>query len=191
MSKNIWYIHGAYSTSRTFNWIKAQLPEHQAINFDYSSYTPVNTVLEQLQDAAAKEDEPFDIVGHSLGGIFATILSQTSTKVRRVVTLSTPFGGSRMAAWLQFMAPGSLLEDIQPFSTTLRDIRNYTGPGCPMLSVVTTGGGSPVMLERNDGVVTVRSQRALKGPKYIERELNHFEVLLDPTTATAITEFLW
>ena len=190
MTKTIWYIHGAYSSSRTFNWLKEQFPEHEVVNINYSSATPVRKVLDQLIENAEREEGEFDVVGHSLGGILAVALSQNSSKVQKVVTMSSPFGGSRTATWLQFLAPGSLFEDIQPFSRLLTDVRN-TGTVKPTMSIITTGSASPLMLERNDGVVTVRSQKALKGPKYIETNLSHFEVLLDPDTATNITDFLW
>jgi pimeloyl-ACP methyl ester carboxylesterase len=190
MKKIIWYIHGAYSTSKAFNWLKDKLPPHEAVNINYSSFTPIWKVLDQLVEQAEKEDQPFDIIGHSLGGILTSAISQRTTKSRRAITMSSPFGGSRMAAWIQFMAPGSLLGDIQPFSSLLTEVREL-GPGCPMLSFVTTGGASPLMLEPNDGVVTVRSQKALKGPQYIDRDVNHFEILLDPDTVNSIKNFLW
>lgn len=186
----IWYIHGAYSTSRTFNWIKRELPDHDAVNIDYSTYIPVARILDQLVERAEASDETFDVIGHSLGGILAVALSQRTDRVRRVVTLSTPFGGSRLAAFMQFLAPGSLMEDIQPYSNLLTTVRS-TPLTIPVTSVVTTGGTSPMMFERNDGVVTISSQMALDGPTYVEHDLSHFEVLLDNDVAKKITETLW
>lgn len=188
MTKTIWYIHGAYSTSRAFNWLKTQLPPHEAVDIDYSSYMAVPKIIDQLVEQAESETE-FDIIGHSLGGVLAVALSQRCPKVKKVVTLSAPFGGSRVATFMQFLVPGSLLDDIQPFSPILSEVR-LRGVACPVLSFVTSGGPSPLIFERNDGVVTVRSQKCLDGAQYVEVDLNHFEVLLEPATAVAIGDFL-
>jgi len=50
----------------------------------------------------------------------------------------------------------------------------------------TTSGGTPLMYEANDGVVSVASQICLKGPDYHWVDLSHFEVLIaDPVTDLA------
>jgi len=41
-----------------------------------------------------------------------------------------------------------------------------------------SNGGTPLMHEPNDGVVSVASQTCLKGPDYHRVDFNHFEVLL-------------
>jgi pimeloyl-ACP methyl ester carboxylesterase len=188
--KHIWYVHGAYSTSRAFQWLKDQLPEHRATNIDYSSQASVRAVIDQMTKVGDQEAEPFDVIGHSLGGLMAVALSKRCANVRRIATLSSPFGGSRWAAFVQFLAPGTLLGDIQPFSGLVQEVR--TGDlRSPTLSVVTTGGNTPFLFEHNDGVVTLASQRALHGPRYVEISVNHFEVLLDADVAGLVKSHLW
>lgn len=184
----IWYIHGAFSSPRSFEWIKTVLPEHRAINVEYSCAGDLNGVINEIERKAL-ESEPFDIVGHSLGGVIGVILAQRCPQVRRVVTMASPFGGSRMAAFLQFLTPGTFMHHMQPLSPIMVEARQT--PPRPTLSLVTTGGSIPAFLEPNDGVVTLNSQRALIGASYVDVAVNHFEVLLDAQTPRLIFEFLW
>lgn len=185
----IWYLHGAFASSRSFSWLKAQLPEHESANVEYSCAGSLGLVVDEIEKQI-KEAGEIDIVGHSLGGVFAVALSRRCPNIRRVVTMSSPFGGSRIAAFLQFITPGTFMESIQPYSSLMTEVRN--GPlRAPVLSVVTTGGRSPAMPEANDGVVSLQSQRALDGPRYVELPVNHFEVLLAEETLPLIRDFLW
>lgn len=147
-------------------------------------------VLHELHQRLEEEGQEVDIVGHSLGGILAVSLAQRSRLVRRAITLSSPFGGSSLAAIMRFFAPNSIMNDVYPQSKLLVDARSKELT-IPVLSVVTTGGRSPMIPEPNDGVVSILSQKALYGPEYVERSVNHFEVLLDFDTAQLISDFLW
>lgn len=186
----VWYLHGAHATSRSFAWIKRELPTHEHRNIEYSTDIPMRQVLTELVRMAEEADETIDIVGHSLGGVLAVALSQRFPKVRRIVTLSAPFGGSAIASMMRFIAPGTIMEDIHPHSRLLTDLRSKPVT-VPVKSVVTTAGRSPLLPEPNDGVVSITSQKSLVGPTYVERTVNHFEVLLDGDSARIISEFLW
>ena len=147
-------------------------------------------VLHELHQKIEEGGQEIDIVGHSLGGILAVSLAQRSKLVKHVVTLSSPFGGSSLAAIMRFFAPNTIMNDVHPQSKLLVDARSNPLT-IPVLSVVTTGGRSPMIPEPNDGVVSILSQKALYGPEYVERSVNHFEVLLDVDTARIISDFIW
>jgi pimeloyl-ACP methyl ester carboxylesterase len=188
-SPPIWYIHGAFASPRSFAWLKGELPEHEAINVEYSCSGQLSRVIDKIVEQARTEEQ-IDIIGHSLGGVIGVILAHRLPNIRRVVTMSSPFGGSRIAAFLQFITPGTFMQDVQPLSPIMSEVRSKE-LSVPVLSLVTTGGRSPAILEPNDGVVSLQSQRALNGPRFIERPVNHFEVLLDEETPRIISEFLW
>ncbi len=185
---SVWYLHGANATSRSFAWLKRELPTHEAVNIDYSTDIPMAVVLDEIADRMAS-DPDITIVGHSLGGVLAVALSQRCSNVRQVVTMGAPFGGSNIASVMRWLSPHSFMNDIYPQSRLITGIHNKALT-IPVFSIVTTGGRSPLIPEPNDGVVSVASQKALYGPHYVERGVNHFECLLDGETAQIISEFI-
>lgn len=189
MAFPVWYIHGAFASPASFTWLKEQLPQHDVVNVEYSCGGSLSRVLEQVEERANSAKGPFDIIGHSLGGVLGVVLANRCPNVRKVVTIASPFGGSRIAAFLQFITPGNFMQDVQPLSPIMLEARQT--PRVPVLSVVTTGGRSPALPEANDGVVTLTSQTALLGPTYVERPVNHFEVLMDSELPKLIGDFLW
>jgi pimeloyl-ACP methyl ester carboxylesterase len=60
-----------------------------------------------------------------------------------------------------------------------------------IFTMSTPFGGSPLMHEANDGVVTVASQTSLAGPEYHPVAYNHFEVLLADPVIDLAREFLF
>lgn len=187
----IWYIHGAFASSRSFSWINDQLPKHDSVNVEYSCGDDLNATIDDLVQRA-NEAGPIDIIGHSLGGVIGVILSRRCPNVRKVVTMSAPFGGSRVAAFLQFLTPGTFMSSIRPYSPVMIEARE--GPlTVPVMSIVTTGGETlkSLPVSENDGVVSLQSQRALGGAQYIDLPINHFEVLLAKETPSLIQSFLW
>lgn len=183
--RTIVYIHGANSSSVSFNYIKAKLPIHNAIDIEYDCRVPLQQTIGNLQTQFSNA-EPFSIVAHSLGGIIAVYLA--TTPVEKIVTLSTPFGGSKEADLLKWLHPSQLFNDI---CTSSWSIRNIPQTKVPMLSFVTNGHPTNLIREPNDGIVSVQSQRALKGPHYIELDVNHYEVLLHPEPVRHVSTFIF
>lgn len=186
----VWYVHGAHASPRSFAYLKTLLPAHESHSIAYSSDTPAMQTLAEMVDLAEACERPIHVVGHSLGGVLALALSKRVPSVERVVTLSAPFGGSKVASTMRWFIRHQLFDDIHPHSTLMQMVAR--GPiRAPVLSFVTHGGRSSLMPEPNDGVVTVASQRAVEGPKYIDFDLNHFEVLLSEEIVEPLTSFLF
>lgn len=186
--KQIWFIHGAASSPLSFNWLKSNLFAHTPVDVAYSDQTPVLETINLLRADIAKCFEPPVIVAHSLGGVIAASIAQT-TPVDKIVTLSSPFGGSFAASLLRWVMPTQIMRDIShnsPITTGLLD----NPPTVPILSFV-THSHSFMTGEPSDGVVTVRSQKALKGPTYVTVPYNHFEVLMAAPVAVQINEFVF
>ena len=194
MKKNILYIHGANMSPVSFTLIQTTMGSHKAVTPQYSIEKPLEKNLKRIAQLARKEfkDRQFDIISHSLGGIIAILLLKTRLDIGKIVTISTPLGGSEAAASLRFMYPTyQLYKDIDPSSDIIKKANNMKLT-VPVLSIVTTGGNStiPFMSEENDTIVTVASQTASDNPEYYYADLNHFEVLMSKEVAYKIKLFL-
>jgi pimeloyl-ACP methyl ester carboxylesterase len=184
------YIHGLNSTHLSLTYISRSLPEHEQVFVNYKSQQPVNVSISQVLDALPQEE--FAVVGHSLGGVIATAIAKSlPSYVTHLIAISAPLGGSRVARLLKWV-PGSfpMLSDITPESPIIRDIRQ-SRLELPTLSVISVGGHLPVSLERNDGVVSVASQKALPFGDKVEIDTNHFEILQDDRTVNHIKNFIF
>lgn len=180
----ICYIHGANASSTSFNYLREHLPKGVVFNYDAQFGLRANTTLLAEECRRTFGDEPFDVIAHSMGGLLAVMLSQSGANVGRIISLSTPYGGSDAASYLRWLYPTNrIYQDITPGS--LCDLRS-TPLRIPVDAFVTTGGSSPLLQGDNDGVVTVASQRALPGATYHECKLNHFEILLSSDVAEEI-----
>ncbi len=190
--KNIVYIHGANSSPRSFKYIQLCLPEHNILNISYSVDTPLLKNANKIKNAIFEEfpEEDVSIISHSLGGLIALKLHQYQ-RIEKIVTMASPFGGSRFIEYLRWICPGyQMFSDVKISSPIITDIKN-TSYTKPILSIVTTSGGNPLMGEANDGTVTVKSQLAATGPIYEKYNLNHFEVLLSDTIIERIKSFVF
>lgn len=186
----IWYIHGAHSTRRSFNYLKSQLPEHEIRDFEYDHSGPVSRVVDRLVALLDQQDAPVNLIGHSLGGVIALAASQRSANAQKVTTMASPFGGSQVASLMRWIAPSQLLDDIHPHAPLMNAVRRAKLQA-PVMSIVTTAGGTSMIAGENDGVVTVESQTCLKGPVYIRMPVSHSEVLLSEETVELINGFIF
>lgn len=180
------YIHGANATSESFNYIRNELG--QGIDIDYDSRNGFeNNLKDMLSKLSAVKDIAF--VAHSLGGIYALhIANAIPNQVLGAVTLSTPYGGAAVADYAQFFLPFSrLMRDIGPSSWVMKQADRIKIQH-PWTNIVTVKGQSPFMLEHNDGVVTIASQRHHSNMELVEVECNHYEVVLSNQVLEIIKE---
>ena len=112
-------------------------------------------------------------------------------KILGAVTLSSPYGGAEIADVAKYFLPYSrLLKDIGPNSWAMTHSRNIkTLPN--WTNVVTIKGNAPWVPGKNDGVVTIASQRYREDiMELIEVETNHDEVVLNDAVVELIKERL-
>lgn len=190
--KNIVYIHGAHSSATSFNYLKSLLPNHNALLLEYTVDTPFieneKMFINHIQEAF--DNEPFDIIGHSMGGLYAAQLLNEFKNAERALTISSPYGGSKFVEYLRVFAPQyQLFKDIKTTSPVIKRFTQYETIK-PFLQIVTTGGGNPLMGEDNDGTVTRSSQMAINIDN-VEIALNHFEVLLSNETVNIVKNHLY
>jgi len=179
------YIHGANSTSQSFNYIRDRLGGDDMV-LDYVSSEGFDHNFQNMCSAIDDSRDLF-IIAHSLGGIYALHLAnQFPRKVRGAVTISTPYGGSgaaEIAKW--FMPHTQLFRDIAPSGRIIRSTMRMPVQH-PWCNIVSTRGNSPWIMLSNDGVVTLQSMRARPEMDLIELDLNHYEVMMNPATVEII-----
>jgi len=175
------YIHGASATSESFNYIRSKLGS--GIDIDYDSRNGFeNNLNDMLDRLSGVKDIAF--VAHSLGGIYSLHIANALPKqVLGAVTLSTPYGGAEVADFAKFFLPFSrLMRDIGPSSWVMKQAKDIKIQH-PWTNIVTVKGQSPFLLEHNDGVVTIASQKYHKEMELVEVDYNHYEVVLaEPVT---------
>lgn len=175
---HIVYIHGNAATGESFNFIREHLRGHQDIVLEYDSTNGFyNNYAGMLERLSGLNDLFF--IAHSLGGIYALHLAnELGDSVRGAVTLSTPYGGSEAAQFVQYVLPfNQVLRDIQPHSAPIVD-GHAVALSQPWVNVVSMRGHSPLMAAANDGVVTQQSMRYRRDMTLFEVDTGHYEILL-------------
>jgi pimeloyl-ACP methyl ester carboxylesterase len=184
------YIHGAKASGTSFNYIREHLNHSDEIVIEYSTVNGFENNLEDMKKGLVDADNLFFIC-HSMGGIYATHLAHYfQEQTIGAVTMSTPYGGAGAADYAKYFLPFSrLLKDIGPNSRPIRltNTLNIVHPWC---NIVTTKGDSPWMIEPNDGVVTINSQRHRNDMEFYELPLNHYEVVISRETVNIIKQKL-
>lgn len=175
----ICWIHGAFSSDRSFNYLRANLPKHDHISFEYDALRPLDENIKTLSVLLA-DNKVTSVVGHSLGGVMAALMVSRGL-VKNGVTIASPLGGFHLANLLPI---NQLLLDVGSMRPIYHEIRGHSY-GDNLLSIVATNDGG-----KSDGVVSTISQMAAKC-KTTRVELNHFEVLLDPSVSDLIKGHLF
>jgi pimeloyl-ACP methyl ester carboxylesterase len=181
------YIHGASATSESFNYIREHIGGNDVV-INYDSRQGFEKNLEDMKVQLSALDNIF-FIGHSLGGIYALHLAHSMPKqILGAVTLSTPYGGAEVADYAKYFLPFSrLMKDIGPNSWVMRQASKIKIRH-PWTNIVTVKGQSPFMLEPNDGVVTIVSQRHHEDMELIDIDYNHYEVVLSERVVGLIKE---
>ena len=180
------YIHGASATSESFNYIRDKLGA--GIDINYDSRNGFENNLKSMQDQLANvKDMAF--VAHSLGGVYSLhIANAMPEQVKGAVTLSTPYGGAEVAEFAKFFLPFSrLMRDIGPSSWAMKQAKQIKIQH-PWTNIVTIKGQSPFIIEPNDGVVTIASQKHHEDMELLEVDYNHYEVVLSDQVVGLIKE---
>lgn len=192
MKPIIVYLHGLNCTHRTWNFISQNLPEHNAIILDYKSTSRVEDSYASIISKIPKNTDVI-IIAHSLGGLLGHLITtrKNDINVVKLITMSTPFGGSMIASFLRWIYPNyHVLKDITPSCKITKEVKNGIIP-CEFISFITTEGGTPYISGHNDGVVTISSQTAIESTSKIFVDVNHFEIIQDPRVVDVIRDLVF
>jgi pimeloyl-ACP methyl ester carboxylesterase len=181
------YIHGASATGESFNHIREHLGGNDIV-VNYDSRNGFENNLKTMTEQLASVNKMF-FIGHSLGGIYAIHLANSLHKqTLGAVTLSTPYCGAEVADYAKYFLPFSrLMKDIGPSSWAMKRA-NRIKIQHPWTNVVTVKGQSPFMVQPNDGVVTIASQKHHDDMELIEIDYNHYEVVLSEKVINIIKD---
>lgn len=183
---HIVYIHGANSSSASFNYIESKIKSKEKTKIDYNSSYGFASNLEYMIEELSSHKKIF-IIAHSLGGIYALHLYK-HLPVIGALTISTPYSGSSMADWARYMFPNyKLFKEVGTKSTPITDAKDIK-LDIPWTQLVSTTGRVPWMIPNNDGVVTIRSQKSRTDMELIELPYNHYDIMCAPETVKIIKE---
>jgi pimeloyl-ACP methyl ester carboxylesterase len=174
--KNVMLIHGAWSSGSGFNHIEQNIDR----DVYYFKYDCNKEKLPDIVDRARKElRENTVIVGHSLGGIIALALHD-ELNCSRIVTLSAPLAGITIhPLWDSFVvARAPILNMIERESYFMKDLRKKKYSKI-IHSFITTRGFNPFIIDKSDGIVSIRAQDSWLPPTAFKTyiDCNHFEIL--------------
>jgi pimeloyl-ACP methyl ester carboxylesterase len=181
----IFAIHGAYSSPLIFNYLKDKLSENY--EWDFFDYSDTTGGLNKLVKQVTEQTEPCHVVGHSMGGIIALLLMKKSW-VKTVTTISTPLGGLDVNIVQTMLSRSDFIRDLMSRGDIVNQIAQLTSVK-PVQHLISTRGFHPWLYEPNDGVVTVRSQKANLIGQVTEVSANHSEIMLSPETAELLQNF--
>jgi pimeloyl-ACP methyl ester carboxylesterase len=183
---NLVYIHGASATSESFNFIRTKVGT--GIDVNYDSRNGFENNLKDIQRQLEGIENIF-FIAHSLGGVYSLHLANAMPEqVLGAVSLSTPYGGAEVAEFAKYFLPFSrLMRDIGPSSWAMKQA-NKIKIQHPWTNVVTVKGQSPFIIEPNDGVVTIASQKHHIDMELIEVDYNHYEVVLSEQVVKLIKQ---
>ncbi|MCS7317103.1 MAG: putative lipase [Candidatus Dojkabacteria bacterium] len=207
--KNILYIHGAWASKNSFNYIVEKIKNTNNFFFEYELNKRVQSIAEDALSFAKENIKgKYSIIGHSLGGIIGHKIAELDENCEELLTLASPYGGTfvgsiahtmkNMEEYIQNMnflnftevlKNSIIFSDIFPnseFLNSLKELKNTFHA-----SVICTGGKIPLFNEKHDNVVTVSSQE--KSPTNIKVyfDSTHNEILLREETIRVIEKWFF
>jgi len=184
MIKNIFAIHGAWSSEISFTHLESKIKGH----WQMFSYDHANESMDQIIERANSEiSESSIVIGHSLGGIVALNMD-SNPLVRGIITLASPLAGLEMNLLQLYLSRSNLLGQITNDSRIIKQMKqhDYTKP---VLHIVANRGYNPFIFEKNDGVLPYKIQTGWICGSKIEVDANHYEILQSPQTVDHINRF--
>ncbi|MFF3491013.1 lipase family alpha/beta hydrolase [Streptomyces sp. NPDC002795] len=131
-------LHGFIDNRSVFVLLRRSLTQHGRRHIESLNYSPLTCDIRAAAALLARHVEEVcersgrdrvDIVGHSLGGLIARYYVQClggDTRVRTLVTLGTPHGGTRVAP-LADAHP--IVRQMRPGSSLVEELKR-PAPGC-------------------------------------------------------------
>jgi len=141
-------IHGLYHNAGGWLYLARVLAKagYPVSTYEYSSFSPLDVIVRDLNEHIAgvqgQADKPI-LIGHSLGGLLARKWladyngsDHENIRIRGIITLGTPHGGSKAAVF----APGALARSIQPDGSLVTFLRSLPPlPHLPCIGLVSPG----------------------------------------------------
>jgi pimeloyl-ACP methyl ester carboxylesterase len=180
-------IHGAWSSSISFNYLKSKTKAKNWHCIDY--YHEIDNWDSILSRTIGAVREPYIAIGHSLGGMIALHMSQ-DTNCKGIVTMASPLTGLDLNLIQMYLSRASLVGAIAKNSKNIREIQELRYDHVPVLHLIANRGYNPFIYENNDGVLPVKVQTGWTCGNIEEISANHYEILQSDATVSAVTQFI-
>lgn len=196
----ILFVHGAAGSPRNFKAIAEHIDRsrYQPWFFYYPSGIPLEKVSRFLNDLIKElhRKYPFEqlyVTAHSMGGLVARrfILKNAyddgNDYIKLFVSISSPFGGLETAKKGVEKAPVAIpsWHDVVPASPFIESV--FSRPLTPKLDyylLFSFKGDCSILMDNNDGAVTLRSQLDIRAQKDATQtrgfDKGHVEILSSP-----------
>lgn len=193
MKPTLVFIHGAFSGPSAFHYFARSFADYQCVSFAYNWNTKPSLIGRELADFVTMTVRTPSVIllGHSLGGnvaihSLASFDGSIPFIIKRVITYSSPIGGSAPARFLRLVSKAQIFEHIHPSSWEVQTLQDIALQHHQYRSNITCFVSNRGPISRlSDGVITVASQTAIPGLHYIPVATNHINVLLsDSVIAT-------
>lgn len=195
MKRNLFVIHGAWSSRRGFRYIEQNIRYDnidEVIQFKYDcNKEPLHLIIDRAKNDLYSSGAETIVLGHSLGGLIALSLHDEQY-CYRLITLATPLSGvtipALLASTIAMRAPILLkIANDSPFIQNLQEsifTKNIH-------SFITTKGYNPLILDKSDGIISIRTQEQWLPSTAITTQVkcNHFEILQRDEVVAAIDRY--
>lgn len=179
-------IHGAWSSSTSFNYLKSKTKARNWVCVDYDHR--VNAWNDIVNMSIGIMREPYIAIGHSLGGLVA--LHQTHDVLcKGIITIASPLAGLDLNLLQQYIVHNSLMNKIAAGKPAINEIHNFNY-NIPVLHLIGTKGYNPFIYEPSDGVLPIRTQIGWTCGEVAEISANHYEILQSDATVNAVKDFI-
>ena len=204
------FVHGAIGTPAGFSAIVASMDRdrYQPWFFYYPSGVRLNLVVDALVEIVkqVRDAYAFDkllIVAHSMGGLVSREFIHAYTRTARpatigaFVSISTPWGGSQMAAKGAENAPVAVpsWHDMAPESSFIRDLYARNLPeGVRHYLLFGFKGDCSLFMANNDGTVELESQLDYRAQREARAVVgfneDHMSILESPEVMDTVNRIL-
>lgn len=186
----VFAIHGAWSTGDGFTFVRQHIPNIRYFSYD-CNHESIRSIVKRAKKELVDMGEPSTVLGHSLGGLIALALHD-ETNCNSIITMSTPLAGIRIhPLWDDIVSLRlPILRSIEEESDFIARIHDATYTK-RIKNFISTYGFNPLVFDKSDGIVTIRSQTGWKPPNasQVFLKCNHFEILHRHEVVNAIIEF--
>lgn len=199
--KNIFFIHGAWGSKNSFNYISESLYTskkyskliNDIIYYEYdNSRKSIKDIISDARDMLCSTGRDSIVIGHSMGGLIALSL-EPEDPTSKIITIASPLSGLRVPKltelFLSFREPS--LNDIMYHSSFINTLHKscYTKP---IHNIISIKGFNPFIYEPSDGVISISSQLNWipNNAKVTKIKSSHHEILQNEEVIDIIKETL-
>ena len=198
-------VHGVFMVGSAMMFVRHHLHSEYGITGHLFGYRSVRGTLDEnaqlLANFVERQQQPVDIVAHSLGGVIALrmLAMETREDVRRVVCMGSPLTGSRAAKHLTQRNWGqAILGETVAEGLVVNPAERWAAGATERHEVGVIAGTHALGLGRlftrfngaSDGTVAV-SETHLPGAKdHIEMHVSHSGMVISRAAADQVAAFL-